>query len=142
VKPSPFVSTIEEDEDEVPRPRYGVEKADRRLLAEPEVLLHALAGVEEHAEVQGELLAVGGIRGRREQLELLHVTVFFHREVVGGEIADEPTPLVAGGHRHLDDVEPDPEHGCLLRARRSGEQRQDEKRQQRARHRREAPLPV
>ena len=54
---------VEEHEQQVLRPRDRVEEADGRLLAQLELLAHALARVEEHAEVERELLALPDVEG-------------------------------------------------------------------------------
>ena len=124
---------VEEDEQQVARARDRVEEADGRLLAQPQVLPHALARVEEHAEVERELLALLGPAGGGEDEHLLLPPVLAQDEVLGPQVRDEPAPRVAGGDRDLDDVEPDPEHRRLLgRRQRGGSERRSGSRRRRS----------
>ena len=111
---------VEEDEQEIARAGDRVEEADGRLLAQPQVLPHALARVEEQAEVERELLARLRPAGGGEDEHLLLPPVLAQDEVFGPQVRDEPAPRVAGGDRDLDDVEPDPEHRRLLGRRQRG----------------------
>jgi hypothetical protein len=126
---------VEEDEEEVAGAGDRLEEADGRLLAELQVPPHALARVEEHAQVQGQLLALPGQGGGGEDLDLLGPAVLPDDEVPEREVGDEPALPVAHGEGDVDEVEPGVEDGGRLgRGRRRGEGQKGEATGHESRH--------
>ena len=138
------MSLVEEDEHQVARARDRVEEADRRLLAELQVLAHALAGVEEHAEVERELLALLGARRRREQLERCGRPSSSTSKSSASRRSETRSPLrVAHRDRDVDEVEARPRKtgGALGRAAATASEDGDGQRHERRSESRDALTP-
>src|SRR5436190_826406 len=110
-RPHLRVEVHDDDVDGIDEP---VEKLDRRGFGEPDVLPHALADIEQHAQVQRRARMPGADRvaGRKEPNRLLPA-VFVDFKVVGGQFGDQ-TPFALDHRRgDVDQVDAGAKQGDL-----------------------------
>jgi len=115
------------------RARDRVEEAHGRLLGKLELRQHALAGIHQQPQVQGQRVSVGVGRlraraaGVGEQAQLLAAVVLVDLEVLGQQALDELAIVVEDRHRQVDHREHRRRHAllCGCRDRQQGEHRDE-----------------
>ena len=114
---------VEIDDRHVDRIGQGVQELDRRGAREPEVVAHALADVEQDAEMDGS--AVRGVASPAAK----YVIVCFRpssytSKSLGLQPGDEPALAVRHRDAQVHQVDAGSKHGHLLDARRPGDDRE------------------
>src|SRR6185436_1571456 len=103
---------IEIDQRDIDGIGQGIEKLDGGRTHEPDVVGHAPAHVEEHAEVKRRRLLFRDVSGGKVPNRLL-AAVFDNVEVAGGQVADDAAFAVGDGDGHVDEVNTSAKNGRL-----------------------------
>src|SRR5262245_28512907 len=101
---------VEIDHGDIHRVEQPIQELDGGGLGEGDVLAHALADVEEHAQVQcrSRMISVDRIAGGEVPNRLL-LAVLEDLEVLLREVGDEVAAFVYDRHAEVDQVDPGPE---------------------------------